>query len=91
MPRVKYINYNHYIRYGDTVAEKTIGVSETTHKRLESFCGKGRTYDEAINNLLDYYFTASRETLTVKQVQDLMDDVQREEEEQRERKSHGRK
>lgn len=35
------------------MADKTIGVSETTHKRLQEYCGKGRTYDEAINNLLD--------------------------------------
>lgn len=37
------------------IAVKRIPVTPTTHNRLAKFCGKARTYDEAINELLDYW------------------------------------
>jgi len=37
------------------VAVKRIPVKPTTHTRLAKFCGKARSYDEAINELLDYW------------------------------------
>lgn len=49
----RYIKYDDYVGYSDIVTKTTIGVSETTHKRLAEFCGKLRTFDEAINDLLD--------------------------------------
>lgn len=35
------------------MAEKSIGVSKATHKRLAEYCGKLTTYDEGINKLIE--------------------------------------
>ena len=47
---------------------KTIRVSEELHKKLTEMCPKSLTYEDLINNLIDYY--EEHEELTNQQIKE---------------------